>query len=116
MLIHLGIATIISIAVVLLGGFASGTFSAGRLNNLANSENYKIIVAVATAGAYLLANLTVFGVGCKITKIKPKSLFKFNGFLGEAHFRFHCDRIVCSNDGSDPVHAGNLCNTGHDRI
>lgn len=85
LLIHIGLALLMFVLVCVVSYVAMfwGT-GVGFFEMMQNHiYEYGIIISLATGLSYVIANLLIFGIGCKVTKIKPKSLFKFGGFSGK---------------------------------
>ena len=85
MLIHFGIANVVVtivmvIAFVIMGMTQGSDIFRSFGTDIYKNQNFCFIAILSTMLAYLTANLIVFFVGCKTTKIKPKPLFKFSGF------------------------------------
>ncbi len=86
LLIHFGIAAVLSIIVLIVGIIVlmllnqSESFGSLFKENIVFKNSLSFISVLSTALAYGTANILVFLIGCKKTSIKPKPLFKFSGF------------------------------------
>ncbi len=82
LLIHLGISFGVAIVFGIVGFLifvAKNGFNFHYIfGNMNKTSDIQILIAAVTLLSYLIANLTIFILGCKSTKINPKPLFNFD--------------------------------------